>query len=501
MTDYDVIIIGAGNGGLTSSATLAKSGKKVLLLEKHNIPGGCATSFIRGRFEFETALHQLSGMGSKEKPGPLRGIMRKLEVEDKIDWVESDIIYRVVVSDELDLTLPSDRKAAVAILQERFPHERDNIRKFFEMTYTYIKEFVGSLFAEEQKVGQESFPTYFKYNLRSFEEVFDEFFTDPLLRTALNFYWCYVGLPPERISFDPIAKCFFSYLEFKPYHIKGGSQVMSTALTETILKYGGEIRFNCGAQNIIVKDGRISGVVTEHGDVFTAPYIVSNISPIRIYADLIPPEHVSSEALSSMRNSKVGVSAFTLYIGLDCSPETVGITEATTFCYDNADMNEVFNAVSRMDTQDDFYLMSCYNIDNSDASPSGTTQISALCLKYGEPWEKLKPEQYYETKFAAAETLLQRIEKRFPGLRAHIEELEVATPITHMRYLGHPGGAIYGFDKSMNDAGVFFPKNAIMEGLYFAGAWFEWDGFQPTLTSGHDVAKEILEKMKETGRA
>ena len=57
MSDYDAIIIGAGNGGLTAALTVANAGRKVLLLEKHNVPGGCATSFIRGRFEFEVALH------------------------------------------------------------------------------------------------------------------------------------------------------------------------------------------------------------------------------------------------------------------------------------------------------------------------------------------------------------------------------------------------------------------------------------------------------------
>ncbi|MBW2676869.1 MAG: NAD(P)-binding protein [Deltaproteobacteria bacterium] len=50
--DYDAIVIGAGNGGLTASAALARKGMQVLLLERHNIPGGCATSFCRGRFEF-----------------------------------------------------------------------------------------------------------------------------------------------------------------------------------------------------------------------------------------------------------------------------------------------------------------------------------------------------------------------------------------------------------------------------------------------------------------
>ena len=68
-TKYDAIVVGAGNGGMTASAALAQKGLNVLLLERHNIPGGCATSFCRGRFEFEVALHQLSGMGTAEQPG------------------------------------------------------------------------------------------------------------------------------------------------------------------------------------------------------------------------------------------------------------------------------------------------------------------------------------------------------------------------------------------------------------------------------------------------
>ena len=56
---YDAIVIGAGNGGLTSATRLALNGMKTLLLEKHNLPGGFATSFVRGRFECEGSLHEL----------------------------------------------------------------------------------------------------------------------------------------------------------------------------------------------------------------------------------------------------------------------------------------------------------------------------------------------------------------------------------------------------------------------------------------------------------
>ncbi|MCK4779301.1 MAG: NAD(P)-binding protein, partial [Candidatus Lokiarchaeota archaeon] len=61
---YPIIVIGAGLGGLGAACQLALVGKQVLLLEKHNVPGGFATSFVRGRFEFEGALHELSDIGT-----------------------------------------------------------------------------------------------------------------------------------------------------------------------------------------------------------------------------------------------------------------------------------------------------------------------------------------------------------------------------------------------------------------------------------------------------
>ena len=99
MEKYDAVVIGAGNGGLTASAGLARKGLNVLLLERHNIPGGCATSFCRGRFEFEVALHQLSGMGTPEKQGPLRMSLASLGVLDDLEFVEMPDLYSVSIPD------------------------------------------------------------------------------------------------------------------------------------------------------------------------------------------------------------------------------------------------------------------------------------------------------------------------------------------------------------------------------------------------------------------
>ena len=79
MKNYDVIVIGAGNGGLAAAATCAKAGLSTLLLERHNIPGGSASSFVRGRFEFEPSLHELAGVGAPDKSGQIEDMFIRME--------------------------------------------------------------------------------------------------------------------------------------------------------------------------------------------------------------------------------------------------------------------------------------------------------------------------------------------------------------------------------------------------------------------------------------
>src|SRR4030042_6456490 len=97
MKDYDAVVIGAGLGGISAASSLTKAGKKVLLLEKHNVPGGYATSFTRGRFEFEIALHELSGLGDANNRGPVWRILNDYGVLPKGEFVRIPDFYRAVL--------------------------------------------------------------------------------------------------------------------------------------------------------------------------------------------------------------------------------------------------------------------------------------------------------------------------------------------------------------------------------------------------------------------
>ena len=325
----------------------------------------------------------------------------------------------------------------------------------------------------------------------------DELFIDPLLKAVISVYWGFLGLPPTRLSFAYLAMLFFVYIEFKPFHIKGGSQALSNAITNRFLSNGGTVRFNCAAKRIIVKDGTVKGVITEDGDHIPAKYVISNASQVSTYVQLIDSEHVPNTALREMRGRTLSPSAFVTFAGFDCEPSQLGITESTTFLMANTDISDGnLDRMRSLDIDDELMVLSCYDVADPDFSPPGTCQANIVTLKYGEPWLRVPPSQYHDTKYRCAEAMLQRVESVFPDARRHIEELEVATPLTHMRYLGHPSGAIYGFEQYTKDAMFFQPgRYSPIEGLYFASGWVGDCGFQPTLEAGLSAAKSILKEM------
>jgi prolycopene isomerase len=497
MDKYDVVVIGAGNGGLTAAARLAQEGVNVLLLERHNIPGGAATSFCRGRFEFEVALHQLSGLGTPEKPGLLRMQLDKLGVMDDLEFVEISDLYHVATPDGFRITLKTDRDESIAVLKDQFPHEKDAIQRYFDLMASYANDMIGAFIFRDPEPSREKYPNLYQYALKNSKEILDEYFSDPLLKAVLSVYWGYIGVPPTRLAFTYLAMVLFQYMEFKPYHVKGGSQALSNAILNKFISNGGTARFSCGAQKVVVRDGQAKGVVTDDGDEITADYVVSNISPIATYNHLMDPEIIPPDAAVEMRSRNLSTSAFTMFIGFDCEPDQLGINESTNFLMRSADISDgLLDRMNRPDITDEPMVLSCYDVTDPEFSPAGTCQANVVTLKYGEPWLRIPPRQYHDVKFRCAEAMLQRIYEIYPEAKNHIEEIEVGTPLTHMRYLGHPLGAIYGYEMLTKDSLFFQPgRHSPINGLSFVGGWAGDNGFEPTLRSGISAAKSIIRRI------
>lgn len=496
---YDAVVIGAGLGGMSAATLIAKQGKSVLLLERHNIPGGYATSFCRGRFEFDVALHELSGVKSPDgAPGDLYQYLDAIGVAEKIEFLPMPDLYRVV-DDNIDMTLPANRDECEEMLMEKFPGEAEGIENFFETTVNVMKDYkaiIASAAARSEDFSVEKFPTFTKNGMKTYGEVLDSLIKDETLKSVLSPYWGYAGLPPSKVPFQLMSAIWDAFLTNPPHHIRGRCQALSNAFMDTFFESGGVVKFNTGVKKINVKDGKVTGVITDEDEEITASVVVSNANPLSTMINLVGPEHTPREFQREMNSKIIGFSTVNLYIGLDCPPETIGANVHENFLNMGSGIEEAWERGFTMDPPSGI-LFTCYNVTDPLFSPPGTSVVVMTATAYARPWYMIPPDRYVEVKNQFAEGMLNLGEKYFPGLREHIEVIEVATPVTNMRYTGNPGGAIYGTDQYLSDSGLLrLQHKAPVDGLFFAGAWtIPGGGFQPSIAAGSIAGGRALGKL------
>jgi phytoene dehydrogenase-like protein/ferredoxin-NADP reductase len=500
MGDYDAVVIGAGLGGLSAAAHLAVEGKKVLLLEKHCVPGGYASSFRRGRFEFDISLHELSGLGHADRRGPLWRTLEKCDVAHRVEFLEIPDFYRSVYPD-LEVVVPADREGFTEVLSEHFPGEAEGISKFTSIMFAILEE-VGKFSPEAMAKDPAAFTNLMTYAGSNLADVLDAEVKDERARAVIAQNWGYYGLPPSQLSFLLFAIANATYLKYGPVHIKGKSQALSQAFVESILEHGGDVWLNNGATNIQVEGDKVRGVVAEDGTEIATEYVVSNANPITTCVDLIGREHIPSWYLKRLGWGKVGISLFDIFLGLDCPVADLGLEDHEIFLSLDYDFESHYEVAKRNAV---FEPTGCavapYNVLDPEFSPPGTCVVTLTSLSFGEPWLKLTPDEYVEAKNTLASRFIDLASRVAPDIREHIEVVEVASPLTHMRYTGNIGGAVYGYENSVAEGTVQrLPHRGPIEGLYLASAWTRvGGGFQPTIDAGQAAAGNVMEDMDRGG--
>ena len=496
---YDAIVIGAGLGGLAAATQLAHAGLSVLLLERHNVPGGYATSFVRGRYEFEVALHELSGIGPPERRGNVYRSLEYLGMTDKVEFLHLPNLYRAVFPD-LDITLPVGREVFESRLAETFPHEAGGIHRFLNRVFDFGREHAIYL-RRRRKVHPATvpfhFPNFIRYLPATWGQVLNRDVKDPAARAVLSQYWGYVGLPPSRISFVYMANTLAAYVRRGAAFPRGRSQALSNAFFARLEELGGEARMNCGVQRITTTNGRVTGVITDQEEEIHADWIVSNADPITTCRDMIGPAQIPSGFFTQLQSSEVAASTINVYLGVACAPQDLALNEHEIFVNADYDFDRHYEQMKTI-TPPDAIAITCYNAVYPEISPPGTSIVVLTALAYGEPWCRVPPGAYVETKSHIADAMIDVAERVAPGLREHAEVVEVSTPLTNMRYANTLGGSIYGFSQPPRDHMLWrMGYKGPLEGLYFVGAWTQpGGGFEPSMMSGLRAGRSIGYKVK-----
>jgi phytoene dehydrogenase-like protein len=477
---YDIIIIGAGLGGLTAGAKLSKEGKKVLLIEQHDRPGGYATTFKRGNFILEVGLHEMYGPA----PGDIKSkIFQDLDVFRHVEFIPLDEFYRFT-NGRFDMTITHDPLVTAERLSGIFPGDAGGIKAYFDQILQPKKKvFEG---------GQD----------RSLGEFLDSIITNEDLKLILLGNLGYFHDDPYSLSLSYYSISQGSYFTGGASFIKGGSQKLSDHLSGFIKDHGGEVLLNHVVTRMKTDNHNVTGVLfTGKNDrglnirEASADEIIANNSMPGV-ADLLPDEY-GTNLKNSIKDQDLGASLLTLYLGFKKPVRELGYKNYSTFIYDPSvkSQRDILK-----NNRDDFSVRNFTFIDygqvDSGLAPAGKSVGTICCIDYLKDWEGLERKTYLERKEKVASILIERLEKLIPGVKNSIEYHEVGTPYTCKRFTLNAGGAVYGFAQTPSRKAI--DTSNLPDNLHFASAWGKTGGgFSGAIYGGYLCAINILRKKIE----
>ena len=451
MIKYDAVVVGAGNAGLAAALEFILSGKKTLLIEQHNLPGGCATSFCRGRFEFEPSLHELCGVGPEENPGNVRQMMNDFGVN--VQWKKVDDCFRIISTysdgSPMDVTMPSGTDEFIDKMEYYVPGSREKMVELFNFL-DEIEEFVGFTANPDydKKELVSKYPDVLHVGAYSTKKVLDAMNMPQKAIDILSVYWSYLGVDMERLSFFHYANMVHMYVKNGAYIPTHTSHEISNAMVERFRELGGDIWYNCRAEEFLFEGKKCVGVRTAFGEI-KADYVLANINQDIIYGKMIPktvPIPERELKLSAARNRDFGARMFTVYLGLNKTAEELGIKDYSIFLEETMDSAKDYENLKKIDTNN-YSIFLCYNVANPEASPEGTAMCSFTTMyTASDDWNNIPQEDYVKIKNKIAKKIIDNFEKKTGiALTPYIEEISVATPWTFARYLNVPEGSVYGY--------------------------------------------------------
>lgn len=502
--EYDVIVIGAGLGGLSAAAHLATHKLKVLVLEQHDKVGGCATSFDRGEFTFDASLHEMAGGGPGKKDRGLFQLLKACGVDRKVEFIELPEFYRSIFPG-VDITLPGNWEGFKNTLKQKWPQESKGIDKFQNIcarTFSDLME-LKDLFRYSQPrallvktlipVLQ---PAFFKYKNKTLQDVLDECFHNEDIKAVVSQLWVYYGAPvPFQSALIGLAATD-SYLSDGVWHIKGTSQALSIAYAERIRELGGRVKTNSLVTKVIMDNGAAAGVLTADGKKYTCRYIVANTDPYQLTYSLIGKEYYPDSYIQNLEDLQPANSLFGVYLGLNIDLAQLGYKDTEIFYNPSRDTVRMHDNMMNGDFKDGPVAITIYtNFGDPIYAPKGKSVVTLTAYSDYDFWpedaaeyQALKDEKVDELISVAARVIPELIQPE------NVEVKEGFTPRTLKRYTMNKDGVVYGFYLSP-EQWQKIPNNTPIPNVYIASNWSQaWHGMGSAQINGWRAARLILDK-------
>ncbi|WP_295938475.1 NAD(P)/FAD-dependent oxidoreductase [uncultured Alistipes sp.] len=458
MSKYEVIIIGSGLGGLACGAILSKEGKRICVVEKEPIPGGCLRSFGRGGILFDTGMHYIGCMDDGEI---LNHFLRYCGVYDSLHLQRLDDGFDVVHTAGREFHLCQGYDRFVDSLAAAFPAERKQL-----CDYTASLRQVGeNIGVEKLRQGVISAGGLEFMSVAASTQI-ERLIDDPLLRkvvAATSFL--YDGVR-SHTPFYHHAMIHHSFIR-GAYRFADGSQQLADALSGVIRHQGGELRFGDAVVRVCQRDNRIQGVQLASGELLEADRVISDIHPVQLLPMIDPGHRIRPSYQARINSATNSFGVFSIFATVD----------KNAFPYRNRNHYIIGNGdvwADSVSAQRPQTVMLSMQAHASDTAYEAVTLLCPMLFPEVARWSETtigkRGEEYREFKRKKAEEVIQIVEKEFSGFRAAIRSIHTATPLTYRDYTGTALGSAYGMTVDCNDVmrTLLSPMTKI-DGLYLTG--------------------------------
>ena len=526
---YDAVVVGAGAGGLTAAAYLARAGHSVLLCEKEPTCGGLVSSFTRDGFTYDGGIRAL------EDAGVLFTMLRQLglDLEMVPNRISIGIEDRVIeIASDADLNTYAD------MLTHFYPNSAQDIKAITAqlrriMTYMDIQYGIDNPLFLDPKTDRkyfirEVFPWMFRY-ARTVGKVMA--LNKPVLDYLRQF-------TDNQSLLDIIAQHFFtgtpayfalSYIKlYQDYHYPlSGTGAFTKLMVDFIQKHNGIIRTNTEVTAVDLENRSIR---TSSGEEIHYRQLIWAADQKRLYGGIDDKKILNKKIRAklkkrrdSIKDMKGNDSVLTLYLSCDLDPNDFREIATGHFFYTASRKGQ--SAAGKVPINGNWqeikiwlkkwFPLTTYEIaipvlrDPSLAPPGKTGLIISVLFDYAltkhiydNRWEdkfkRLVTEQFTSTLDNAI----------YPGLARSARDSFLSTPLTLQKIAGTTEGAITGWSFTNHPmpaeqrlARIANAANTSLPNLHQAGQWtYSPAGFPVALITGKLAADKAIKTLKKRSR-